>query len=79
MKINSYQFQLLSKQAQIAVICNRGVYLTTHETGSFIIDRYQVDHFYVEIFYSQTNQGVIINSYYSLAADGTLLDHAKSI
>ena len=64
--MNLYQFHLLSRQAQIVVFSTRGTYLSTHETPSYTVDLYQVDNFFVEIFYSNTSNEVIINSFYSI-------------
>jgi hypothetical protein len=72
MKMNLYQFQLLSRLAQAAVICNRGVYLSTRESSEYTIDLYQVDNFYVEVFFSHTDNEVIINSFYSMYALASL-------
>ena len=46
-----YEFQLLAQQKQVEILCTNGVYIGKHKHASSITLLYQVDGFYVEVFY----------------------------
>ena len=44
-------FQLLPQQEQVEILCKDGIYIGKHKDANSIILLYQVDAFYVEVFY----------------------------
>jgi len=46
-----YEFQLLPQQKQVEILYRYGVYIGKHNYASSITLLYQVDGFYVEVFY----------------------------
>jgi hypothetical protein len=59
------KFNTLSKADQAELLQLEGVYVSSRHQAEFIIDRYQLDNFYVDVFYrAATGDAVAIHSYY---------------
>lgn len=59
-------FSDMPRQDQADVLHFNGTYLCTRKEPGFVIDTYQVNNFYVEVFYQrQTEECLVMRSYYS--------------
>lgn len=48
-----FDFKLLSQREQVDLLYSQGVYIGKKKQGTTVILLYQVDSFYVEIYYSK--------------------------
>ena len=59
------KFNTLSKADQADLLQLEGIYLSSRWETEFIIDRYQLDTFYVDVYYqASTGDAVLIQSFY---------------
>lgn len=59
------KFNTLSKADQADLLQLEGIYLSSRHEAELVIDRYQLDNFYVDVFYNAaTEDAVAIHSYY---------------
>lgn len=59
------KFNTLSKTDQAELIQLEGVYLQSKQEAEFVIDRYRLHNFYVDVYYqSATGDAVAIHSFY---------------
>jgi hypothetical protein len=49
--VNLYQYNALDKTDQACVLWNKGVFLAERKDGVHKVALYQIDGFYVEVFY----------------------------
>lgn len=60
------KFNTLSKADQADLLQLEGIFLNSRQEAELIIDRYQLDNFYVDVFYhADTEDAVAIHSYYT--------------
>lgn len=50
------QFNLLDKTTQELLVHQQGIFLAVRQEPEFVIRLYQIDSFYVELFYHQVRQ-----------------------
>jgi hypothetical protein len=50
--MTQHQFTLLDESEQAGILIDRGILLTERQYKNFTIFLYQVDHFYVELFFN---------------------------
>ena len=48
-----YEFKTLKRQVQIDIILEKGVHLCDRTERGYLIFLYQIDYFYVELWYSK--------------------------
>ena len=53
-----YEFKLLSKQEQASTTWEKGVFLSSRKGSGFAVSLYQVDGFYVEVYYNSTENKI---------------------
>lgn len=53
-------FSALSKLSQQEVVLKEGIFIADRLCGSFLVVLYQVDTFYVEIFYLRSNYTIFL-------------------
>ena len=53
-----YQYKLLDKTDQACVLWSKGVYLAERNDPEHTIGLYQIDGFYVEVFYDAENNAI---------------------
>jgi hypothetical protein len=59
------KFNTLSKTDQAELLQLEGVYLSSRKEAELIIDRYQLDSFFVDVYYDvATEEAVCIQSFY---------------
>jgi hypothetical protein len=54
-----YQFKKLNEERQAEIFCEQGVYLACRYYHSEIISLWQVEDFYVELFYDQIEENIL--------------------
>lgn len=54
-----YQFQLLTKRNRLKAIVDNGVAIGGRSTIFYAIDLYQIEDFYVEVFYDKETTAII--------------------
>lgn len=57
--MNFELFKLLELSAQAQVICENGALLAERTEDNYLIILYQVDSFYVEVYYHQHNDEIV--------------------
>lgn len=57
--MNLDQFNLLQTERQLRTAWTQGVHLANRNTLFFSVALYQIDNFYVEVFYSRTEKKVV--------------------
>ena len=53
-----YQYKLLDHTDQACVLWNKGVFLCDRKNDQYIIALYQIDGFYVEVFYNREHNAI---------------------
>jgi len=60
------QFKLLSEPYQTDILWQSGVFIGSRNTLFYIIDLFQVEGFYVEVFYDKEQEEIkLLKSFYS--------------
>jgi hypothetical protein len=58
-------FNTLSRADQADLLLAEGVFLGSGSEGGFIVDRYRLHDFYVEIYFNNdTNEAIAVKSFY---------------
>jgi hypothetical protein len=59
------KFNTLSRADQVDLLELEGVYISSRYEAEFVIDRYQLHNFYVDVFYlTSTGNAVAVQSFY---------------
>ena len=53
-----YQFNLLNETQQAETLWDKGVHIAERKENEYIVLLYQIDGFYVEVFYDQKKNGI---------------------
>jgi hypothetical protein len=69
------EFQYLNKSTKTQVLFDNGIYLSSRQEPEYTIDLYQIDSFYVEVFYHHGSKVIIYLKAFSRLEDlGPYLD-----
>ena len=52
-------FNSLTPKQQSDMMCYEGVYLCSRQEPEFVIDLYQIEHFYIEAFYHRKTKSLV--------------------
>ena len=52
------EFKYLEKETKKRLLFHNGVYLATRQESEFIIELYQIDSFYVEAYFHESDQEI---------------------
>ena len=75
--MTNFEFSQLNDTAQAEELLDRGIFLTERLYKNFTIFLYQVDHFYVEVYYN--NRFNVLQGMKSFEDDATLQPYLDSI